>query len=122
MAPTDGHVRLLVVEDEWLIVERIEQALAGSSYIVAAKTPSLDEALQIATTSSFDAAILDGNLDGERTVGLAERLQREGVPFLFLTAYGTAPHGMLEAPVMPKPFSREALLAALDRINRSLPT
>lgn len=110
-------LRLLLAEDEWLIVERIERALIGSRYTIAAKTPSLDEAMRLAGTVPFDAAILDGNLDGERTIGLADRLRLARVPFLLLTAYGSEPIRTIVAPVVTKPFAGVALLAALDLLT-----
>ena len=116
--PASQHsVRLLLAEDEWLIVEHIERALSGSRYIVAAKASSLDQGLHLAGTGAFDAAILDGNLGGERTVGLAERLRLDGIPFLLLTAYGPAARSaQLAACVMSKPFTGEALVVGLDTL------
>lgn len=110
-------VRLFLAEDEWLIVELIERALSGSRYIVVAKAPSLDQALHLAGTGGFDAAILDGNLGGEHTIGLAERLQHDGIPFLLLTAcLPAARSAQLAAGVMSKPFTGEALVLALDTL------
>ena len=110
------EIRLLLAEDEWLIVDRIERALAGSRYIIAAKTPSLDVALRLLDTIRFDAAVLDGNLDGDRTSALAQRLHAAGTPFLMLTAYSGAVRALTpcQAPVLAKPFARSALLAALN--------
>lgn len=108
--------RLLVAEDEWLIVDRIAQALAGSRFEIAAKAASVERALDLLAARPFDAAILDGNLAGERTAVVAERLRAAGVPFLLLTAY--APGRQLlpwgEAPVLCKPFAVKALFAAVD--------
>lgn len=110
-------VRLLLAEDEWLIVERIERALSGSRYVIAAKAPSLDQALHLASTGGFDAAILDGNLGGERTVSLAERLRHNDIPFLLLTTYGPAARSaQLAAGLRSKPFTGEALVLALETL------
>jgi DNA-binding response OmpR family regulator len=111
-------IRLLLAEDEWLIVERIERALEGSRYQIAAKAANLRDALRLLDTETFDAAVLDGNLDGDRTWSLAERLRRAGTPFLLLTAYASAdrPHSAAGAPAIAKPFAAEALRCALDQL------
>jgi DNA-binding response OmpR family regulator len=109
-------VRLLLAEDEWLIVDRIEHALEGSRYQIAAKAASLRDAVRLLDTEAFDVAVLDGNLDGDRTWSLAERLRRTGTPFLLLTAYTSAdrPPSAAGAPALVKPFAAEALRSALD--------
>ncbi len=63
----------------------------------------------------FDAAILDGNLAGERTATVANHLRAAGIPFLLLTAYSPDPQLLAwgEAPMLTKPFAVKALLAAV---------
>jgi DNA-binding response OmpR family regulator len=114
---TNGQgIRLLLAEDEWLIVDRIERALEGSRYRVAAKAANLRDAERILDTETFDAAVLDGNLDGDRTWSLADRLRCAGTPVLLLTAYAQRdrPPSAADAPVLVKPFAAEALRSALD--------
>jgi hypothetical protein len=36
-----------------------------------------------------DFAVIDLNLDGQRTHGIAETLKRRGIPFMFVTGYGS---------------------------------
>jgi CheY-like chemotaxis protein len=110
------RIRLLLAEDEWLIVDRIERALSGSRYRIAAKAANLHDALRLIDTKEFDAAILDGNLDGDRTWALAEKLRCTGTPCLLLTAYARAncPPSAGRTCVLAKPFSAVALLSALD--------
>ena len=116
--PDLRRVRLLVAEDEWLILDRIERALDGSRYAIVAKAPSLQHALRLADEATFDAAVLDGNLDGQLTAALATRLRAIRIPVLMLTAYAgsTRPPLPAGAPMLMKPFSGEALVSALDRL------
>jgi CheY-like chemotaxis protein len=64
----------------------------------------------------IDAAILDLNLDGQRSYDVADALAARGVPFVFATGYG--PAGLIEAyrdrPVLRKPFSYNELARALS--------
>ena len=116
--PENKVRRLLVAEDEWLIVDRIERALAGSRFQIAGKAASVDRALSLLDGQHFDAAILDGNLAGERTVALASRLAAAGIPFLLLTAYAPGQHLLPwgDAPVLTKPFAIKTLQAAVERL------
>ena len=82
----------LVVEDEFLIALDIESILEGGGAQV--KTANrVDQALGlIKSDGPFDAAVLDLKLERETSVTIAERLQANNVPFVFLTgAAGDAP-------------------------------
>lgn len=116
---TEGARRVLLVEDEWLIVSQIEAALRKTDLAITARAATLSEACHLADTTSIEIAILDCNLDGEDTRPLAERLASAGIPVLLVSAYGT-PRSALRSPLMEalsKPFSEESLLAALDRLT-----
>jgi CheY-like chemotaxis protein len=68
-----------------------------------------------------DLAVLDVNLGGERAYPIAERLEADGVPFLFTTGYGKS--GLdprwARKTVVQKPFTTllmaEALRSLLGR-------
>jgi DNA-binding NtrC family response regulator len=109
--------RLLVVEDEFLIALDIESILEGAGAEV--KTANrVDQALAlIKSDGPFDAAVLDLKLERETSVPIAERLQADGVPFVFLTGAGdaaTVTH-FKNAPVVGKPFDSDTLFAALQQ-------
>jgi len=110
--------RLLVVEDEFLIALDIESILEGGGAQV--KTANrVDQALGlIESDGPFDAAVLDLKLDRETSVAIAERLQAQSVPFVFLT--GAAGDASIvaqfrNAPVIGKPFDSETLFSALKQ-------
>jgi CheY-like chemotaxis protein len=110
--------RLLVVEDELLIALDIESILEGGGAQV--KTANrVDQALGlIKSDGPFDAAVLDLKLDRETSVTIAERLQAQNVPFVFLTgAAGDASvvAQFRNAPVIGKPFDSETLFSALKK-------
>jgi DNA-binding response OmpR family regulator len=108
--------RLLVVEDELLIALDIESILEGCGAEV--KTANrIDQAFGlIASGGPFDAAVLDLKLERETSVTVAERLQANHVPFVFLTGApgdATSVAQFKNAPVIGKPFDSETLFSAL---------
>ena len=110
--------RVLVVEDEMMILMMIEDMLAdlGCDAVIAAAT--VDKAVGLIDEQVFHAAMLDLNLDGEASYAVADALIARGVPFVFST--GTTDHNMRDGyrdhPVLKKPFSDEKLADALTRL------
>ena len=111
-------VKVLVVEDEYLVASLIEQILESAGCIVTGPIPRLPEALDAAHHENCDAAVLDINLAGDRIDPVADALSERNVPFLFLTGYGASalPGEHTERPRVKKPFRMADLLCALSSI------
>jgi DNA-binding response OmpR family regulator len=111
-------VKVLVVEDEYLVASLIEQILEAAGCIVTGPIPRLSEALDAAHHENCDAAVLDVNLAGERIDPVADALCARDVPFLFVTGYGVnaLPGEYTERPRVNKPFRMADLLCALSSI------
>ena len=79
--------RVLVVEDEMLVLMNIEDMLAdlGCESVTAAAT--VDQAVALIEAQVFDAALLDMNLNGIKSFPVADKLAALGVPFVFSTGY-----------------------------------
>lgn len=98
--------RILVVEDEMMILIMIENMLAdlGCEHVSSAAT--IDQALSCLCAHSFDAACIDVNLNGIESYPIADALAARGVPFAFSTGYSD--HGLRECysqrPVLTKPY------------------
>ena len=75
--------RVLVVEDEMLVLIMIEDMLAdlGCQSVTAAAT--VDKALALIHTQVFDVALLDVNLNGNDSHPVAEALRTRGAVCLF---------------------------------------
>jgi CheY-like chemotaxis protein len=114
-----GKPRVLIVEDESLVAMLIEDMLGDLGYEVAALVARVDQAVQMARTIEADYAILDLNLNGQRTDAVAEILRARGIRFIFATGYGVAGVSAewRDVPVVQKPFQLEELSAALARIR-----
>jgi CheY-like chemotaxis protein len=110
--------RILIVEDEMLLLMNIEAALEelGCSMICAAA--SVSEALALLADQSFDAAMIDVNLGGEKSYPVADRLTQRGIPFAFATGYGN--HGdradLDDRPILRKPYLRADLEAVFKQL------
>ena len=107
--------RVLVVEDEGALAFLLEDMLLELGHTVIAVVARVEDALSLAE-DEYDFALLDVNLNGQRSYGLAERLRAASVPFIFTTGYGTS--GLAEDwrswTVLSKPFLVHDLKAAMD--------
>jgi CheY-like chemotaxis protein len=107
--------RVLVIEDESTVTMLLEDHLEELGCEVAGIAYRFDDALQKATSLSFDVVILDVNLAGKLTYPIAESLAQRGSAFVFATGYGsqTLPPQFNTRPVLQKPFDLAELTRAL---------
>jgi CheY-like chemotaxis protein len=110
--------RLLVVEDEMLVLLNVEDILAdlGCESVTAAAT--VDQALGLIAAQCFDAAMVDVNLDGRKSYSVADALAARGVPFVFSTGYSgqSLDDRYRDRPVLGKPYREAELVAMLARL------
>ncbi len=94
------------------------EELTDSGYEVVGPVGRLDKAVAMARDASFDMALLDANLHGERVFPVADILIERGVPFVFLTGYAMAdvPPRFLKYRFLQKPTEIGAVLQQLSRI------
>jgi CheY-like chemotaxis protein len=108
--------KILVVEDEVLIAEMVIDMLAGLGATVVGPATTIEAGLSLAGSESFDAAVLDINVHGERIDPIADLLVARGIPMLFATGYGVAAVAeRRNACVIDKPYTQEKLASALAR-------
>jgi CheY-like chemotaxis protein len=111
-------VRVLIVEDEALVAMLLEDFVEAAGHSVAAVATHIQEALALAGGQDFDVALLDLNLQGQRSHSLGTLLGRRGIPFAFVTGYGES--GVLDAfagaPVVTKPFTERDVARALETL------
>ena len=110
--------KVLVIEDEMLIVLMIEDMLADLGCEAVTTAATVEQAIERIDEQVFDLAMLDMNLAGENSEAVADALTEHRVPFIYST--GNASRDKDEAsqqsPVLRKPFKFEAL----ERMLRSL--
>lgn len=108
-------LRVLIVEDEMLIAMHIEDMLAELGFEVVGPATRLQKALEIARKEDFGLAVLDVNLASERSFPVADVLRERGIPFIFVTGYGSP--GLIDdykgATTLQKPLELRQLKQAL---------
>lgn len=110
--------RVLVVEDEILILMMIENMLADLGCATVATAGTVAQAIDLIEAQNFDAAMLDMNLDGQDSRRVAEALSERGVPFLYSTGNAAREtRGVAgDRPVLRKPFTFEEMASGLSRL------
>lgn len=107
--------RIFLVEDEAVIAILLEDMLAALGATVVGVESQVATAIIRAECDDFDCAILDVNLGGQRSYGVADALRLRGIPYLFATGYGElgvdAAHR--HAPILLKPYSETDVARAL---------
>lgn len=87
-SPRHAARRLLLVDDDSLILALLSRVLQQAGYTVSEAT-SGEQALEMATQNQYDLALLDVSMPGMTGMELAQRLQAQsGTPFMFLSAHG----------------------------------
>jgi CheY-like chemotaxis protein len=112
--------RALIIEDEALVAMMLEDMLDELGYSVVGTAASLQQAVA-ATAQPLELALVDVNLAGEISFPAARLLRAQGTPFVFTTGYGaSALEGTdFQVPVLQKPFGKDDLARAIQRVTRS---
>ena len=117
-----SDLRVLVVEDEGLILMLLEEHLLDLGCRIVATASRLDTALVQARSAPVNMAILDVNLAGRLSYPVAMILIERHIPFIFATGYGApaVPSEMQNVPILAKPFFREQLAKMLVSARKSV--
>ncbi len=109
-------IKVLVIEDEPLISMFIEDLLSDLGCETVAIAANLTDATHKAAEVDCDIIMLDVNLSGKQTFGLAESLFEKHMPFIFSTGYGNPgiPSHLQYVPVLQKPFKDSELKEKLE--------
>lgn len=104
--------RILVVEDSFLLVMAIQAMIDDLGWVAVGPATRRSEALALARSEVFDAALLDVNLDGETSWDVAAVLRTRGIPFVFGTGYDASsvlPDDLAGSTVLAKPYQSRDL-------------
>ena len=117
-------LRLLVVEDELIVLMLVEDMLVELGCTVVGPATSVAGALKLVAQEPIDLALLDVNLGpGEHGYKVADALAGRGVPFAFVTGYGveSLPSNWRGRPTLQKPFQMAMLRRSVAALAASLP-
>ncbi|SDR37942.1 Response regulator receiver domain-containing protein [Rhizobiales bacterium GAS191] len=109
--------KVLVVDDESLVVMLIEDMLGELGHEMTASAAHLDRALELARNHEFDLAILEINLAGKSIHPVARALKDRNIAFVFASGYDSSDilSEFEDTPIVGKPFEIERLAEAISR-------
>ena len=117
---------ILIVEDEYLIAADLEAQIRDDGGKVARLALTVQAAEQeLANRGDIAGVILDINVGGNTSFGLADALMEAGLPFVFFTGYRSIsiPDRFVGVPKIAKPASwrelKKALALAQERVVRT---
>ena len=106
---------VMLLEDEYLIALDAEGMLNSLGVKHVQIVNSLAASAELAETRDVDVAILDLNINGEMSWGIAEMLHRRGIPIVFASGYELRDRIDSELGVfLKKPYTCESLKDALE--------
>jgi DNA-binding response OmpR family regulator len=86
IADTLPHKRVLLVEDNPLLAAWLEEMLSEEGAEIVGPALTLRDGLELLKGDHIDAAVLDIELGGCQSWPIAEELQRQATPFVFLSS------------------------------------
>ena len=116
MKPFSG-LSVMLLEDEYLIALDAEENLAALGLKDVRVVNTLAGAAVIAERGDIDVAILDLNINGEMSFGIAEMFRERGVPVVFASGYELGNRidaDLGDAVHLRKPYTSETLKEALE--------
>lgn len=114
-----SNLRILVVEDQYLVADELARLLKRRKAEVLGPVPSLERALEALKLAEPDIALLDINLGGHTVYPVAEMLRRRGVPIIFVTGYAASAirDDFADTPYIDKPFNLVRLMTEIERLR-----
>ena len=115
------NVRVLIVEDHYVVADALRFLLNSYGGIVTATVPDVPQAMRALEENSVDIAILDIDLNGTTVAPFAEYLVDKKVPFVFLTGYGDEhllPNSLRDRPRFDKPVRDDQLIRKMLELLR----
>jgi response regulator of citrate/malate metabolism len=109
-------LRILVIEDSPVVGPFTADVLDELGFDVVGPAPNMVSARELVEGDSFDAALLDIHIRGERVFPLCELLAGKGVPFVFTSGYADweMPDKWRDRPRLLKPYTIEQVKDALE--------
>ena len=111
--------RILVVEDEMLILMMTEDLLEANGCKSVSAAATVAQALALIASNGFDVAVLDMNLNGDSSQTVADALAEKGVPFVFVTGHArlSTPDAHSQRPKLTKPYEPQKLVQLLAELT-----
>lgn len=110
---------LVLLEDNAIVALDLENLIGDTGLVEVVWAATLKEAREVCGQNDGAPALLDVNINGENSFGLAQELVAQGRRIAFLTGYtdlGDLPSALGAVPVLGKPVDPAELKAVLGRL------
>lgn len=120
-----SEVRILIIEDEFIIADNLRLMLEDLGYWVFKPQASKVSALEFLQQEQPDLVLLDINLKGRYDgIDIGYYLHEQHIPFLYITSNADKETIDLAKPTFPKtylikPFTKEDIYAAIEMALQS---
>lgn len=111
-------IRVLVVEDEYLLAQAVSDCLSAADCEVVGPVGNLEEALRRVEEHALDCALMDANLGGSFSLPVVAALAGRGVPTAIISGYDRAalPTELKALPFLQKPVESRELLQLVAKL------
>lgn len=114
--PRFPGLRVLVVEDYYLMAESTAMTLTDFGCEVVGPAGQLEKAMELAEHEPLDGALVDINLRGKLAFPVGLILRRRNIPFALVTGYGDqfkVIDELADTPRLEKPYTIDKLRSLL---------
>ena len=110
--------RILIVEDSPVVAPFTAELLGELGCKVVGPAPNMASARELIENETFDAALMDVHIRGERVFSLCDLLAERSVPFVFTSGYADweMPDDWTSRPRLQKPYTMSQVCEALEAL------
>jgi DNA-binding LytR/AlgR family response regulator len=116
-----AKIRILIVEDEWIIAEDMATMLRKIGYEIVAMAKNYDQAVSVMSNNQIDIALVDITLAGSKDgIEVAKEIREKyDLPFIFITSHSDPQTVQRAVAIQPngylvKPFEQQDIYTAIE--------
>ena len=118
VAPFLRGLRVMVVEDTWVVASAVQAILEENGLVVLGPAATIAVADHLLSEQAPELALVDIRLKGELASGMIDRLHKAGTAVVVMSGY-SVPDPIAEASaILEKPFCEAELLTTLADVRR----
>ena len=110
---------VLIVEDDYFVATMLSEIMEDNGYAIGAVINNVDDATSFIAENAVDFALLDYNIVGGTTLGIAKSLIDKSVPVIILTGNTTDKalrEELPESTILDKPFREAVLMQTIQSV------
>jgi CheY-like chemotaxis protein len=119
VAPFLHCLRVMVVEDTWVVASAVRAILEENGLVVLGPAATIAAADHLLSEQTPDLALVDIKLKGELAFGMIDPLHKAGTAVVVMTGYSVLDPIAEASAILEKPFCEAELLTTLADVRRS---